>query len=56
MRVRATASFLDLKANKPREIGDEWEVSQERLQQLIASGYCVEVKDAKNKLRRVKTK
>lgn len=43
MKVRTIKRFNDLKDKKVREIGDEFEVTQKRLEEILKVGKLVEV-------------
>lgn len=49
MKVRTIKRFNDLKEKKVREVGDEFEVSQKRLDEILKVGKLVEVVEEKNK-------
>lgn len=47
MIAKATQRFTDLKENKVREVGDEFNVSKERFELLNSKNFVTEVKEVK---------
>lgn len=45
MKVETTVKFRDLKENKIREIGEQFNVSKERYKELEKRGFVKEVKE-----------
>lgn len=49
MKIRALQDYRDLQRNKDIHAGEEYIVTLERGQQIIAKGYAVEVKEPEEK-------
>ena len=56
MKIRATGNYFDLQLNKKIVKGEEYEVTQERGEQIINAKLAEEVKEAKPKRQTKKKK